>query len=89
MGTNQIKVVRKLVLVEDFSKLNWCKYMLDCLGSRKKLWKRDDKSSYYSGPITLLIVSLKYFYMNVYISYRFIIDVLIKLMFFFSVGVRV
>ena len=59
MGTNQIKVVRKLVLVEDFSKLNWCKYMLDCLGSRKKLWKRDDKSSYYSGPITLLIVSLK------------------------------
>ncbi|CAI9269057.1 unnamed protein product [Lactuca saligna] len=24
MGTNRIKVVRKLVLVEDFSKLNWC-----------------------------------------------------------------
>ncbi|CAI9271372.1 unnamed protein product [Lactuca saligna] len=60
MGTNQIKVVRKLVLVEDFSKLNWCKYMLDCLGSRKKLWKRDDKSSYYSGPITLLILVYVY-----------------------------
>ncbi|CAI9303500.1 unnamed protein product [Lactuca saligna] len=55
-----MKVVRKLVLVEDFSKLNWCKYMLDCLGSRKKLWKRDDKSNYYSGPITLLILVYVY-----------------------------
>ncbi|CAI9262173.1 unnamed protein product [Lactuca saligna] len=60
MGTNQIKVVRKLVLVEDFSKLNWCKYMRDCLGSRKKLCKRGDKSSYYSGPITLLILVYVY-----------------------------
>ncbi|CAI9279308.1 unnamed protein product [Lactuca saligna] len=58
MGTNQIKVVRKFVLVDDFSKLNLCKYMLDCFRSRKKLWKRDEKSSYYSGPITLLIINL-------------------------------
>ena len=65
MRTNQIKVVRKLVLVDDFSKLNWCKYMLECLQSRKKLWKRDDKSSYYSGPITLLIVSVKCCYTKI------------------------
>ena len=68
VGMNQIKVVRKLVLVYDFSKLNQCKYMLHYLGSRKKLQKRDNKSSYHSGPITLLIVSVKCCYTIIQIS---------------------
>lgn len=40
--TNQVKVVEKLVLVGDFEKIVWCKYVLDCLVTRKAFWKRDD-----------------------------------------------
>ncbi|CAI9286822.1 unnamed protein product [Lactuca saligna] len=59
-GTNQINVVNKLVLVKDFSKIDWCKYILDCLVSRKQLWRRDDNICYYSGPI--LVLTLVYMY---------------------------
>ncbi|CAI9299670.1 unnamed protein product [Lactuca saligna] len=55
-GTNQINVVNKLVLVKDLSKIDWCKYILDCLVSKKQLWRRDDKTCYYSGPILVLTV---------------------------------
>ncbi|CAI9279521.1 unnamed protein product [Lactuca saligna] len=60
-GTNNIKVVEKLVLVKDFSKIDWCKYMLDSLRSRNELWIRDDKTCYYLGPITLLLLSYVYY----------------------------
>ncbi|CAI9289024.1 unnamed protein product [Lactuca saligna] len=59
-GTNQINVVNKLVLVKEFSKIDWCKDILDCLLNRKQLWRRDDKTCYYSGPI--LILTLVYVY---------------------------
>ena len=56
--TNQINFVNKLVMVKDFSKIDWCKYILDCLVNRKQLWRRDDKTCYYSGPILILTIIL-------------------------------
>ncbi|CAI9304484.1 unnamed protein product [Lactuca saligna] len=53
-GPNQINVVNKLVLVKEFSKIDWCKYILDCLVRRKQMWRKDDKTCYYSGPILVL-----------------------------------
>ena len=38
-------------------KIDWCKYVLDCLKISKVGWKKDDKNSYYAGPLTALIVS--------------------------------
>lgn len=64
MGTCQIKVVNKLILLDDYSKIDWCGYMLDSLRTRKSKWKRDYKTSYYTGPMTLLLLiyvySMKY-----------------------------
>ncbi|CAI9300104.1 unnamed protein product [Lactuca saligna] len=47
-------------MVKDFSKIDWCKYILNYLVSRKQLWRRDDKTWYYSAPI--LILTLVYVY---------------------------
>lgn len=40
----------------DFSGIDWCGYIVDCLKSSKSSWKRTEKQSYYSGPITFLLV---------------------------------
>ncbi|CAI9261772.1 unnamed protein product [Lactuca saligna] len=53
-GTNQINVVKKLVIVNEFSTIDFCKYIFDSLVSRKEMWKRDDKTCYYTGTILLL-----------------------------------
>ena len=38
-------------------KIDWCKYVLDCLKISKEGWNKDCINSYYPGPVTALIVS--------------------------------
>ncbi|KAI3791869.1 hypothetical protein L2E82_05733 [Cichorium intybus] len=60
MGTCEVKVVEKLIPVADVSCIDWCQYMVDCLESRKYWWKRDDRTCYYTGPMTLLLLTYVY-----------------------------
>lgn len=57
MGTCEVKIVEKLIPISDVSCLDWCQYMIDCLETKKYCWKRDDRTCYYTGPMTLLLVS--------------------------------
>lgn len=34
--------------------IDWCKYVLDSLKESKEGWKKEDKNSYYAGPLTAL-----------------------------------
>ncbi|KAJ0840117.1 hypothetical protein HanPSC8_Chr14g0614891 [Helianthus annuus] len=42
----------------DFSKINWCAYVIQQIKSCKDGWKRCDPDSPFSGPLTLLAVSV-------------------------------
>lgn len=47
----------------EIQKIDWCKYVFDCLKVSKEKWVRDvseNKSSHYSGPLTALIVSFHF-----------------------------
>lgn len=57
MGTNNIQALDKLVLIEDYSRIDWCNYILQSLQTRKEFWKKEDPNCYYTGPITVLLVS--------------------------------
>ncbi|KAI3496423.1 hypothetical protein L1887_38784 [Cichorium endivia] len=60
MTPELVKVLRQLVLIDNYAEVDWCKYIVDCLKMRKDLWKRDDKTSYYTGPITVLMLAYVY-----------------------------
>lgn len=51
-----VKLLNQLVQDVDVLKLDWCKYIVDCLIQSKMNWGGGDK--YYSGPITYLTVSI-------------------------------
>lgn len=38
----------------DIKTLDWCGYIMDCLKVSKVGWNRDNRQSFYSGPLTLL-----------------------------------
>ena len=49
----------------EIKKIDWSKYVFDCLKNSKENWERvddsDNLSSYYSGPLTALIVSFHFY----------------------------
>ncbi|KAL4588513.1 hypothetical protein LXL04_001404 [Taraxacum kok-saghyz] len=66
MGTSNVKVVNKLVLLKDFSTIDWCGYILHSLRTTKAKWNRDNKLSNYTGP--MLVLLLYYVYWTKYES---------------------
>ncbi|KAL4555219.1 hypothetical protein LXL04_037830 [Taraxacum kok-saghyz] len=55
MGISNVKVVNKLVLLKDFSTIDWCGYILHGLRTTKAKWNRDNKLSNYTGPMLVLL----------------------------------
>ncbi|KAK1435711.1 hypothetical protein QVD17_01477 [Tagetes erecta] len=40
----------------DFKTVDWCGYIYECLKRCKDGWKRDDIGSYFTGPVTVLML---------------------------------
>lgn len=40
----------------DIKTVDWCGYIYECLKRCKNGWKRDDTGSYFTGPVTILMV---------------------------------
>ena len=58
MGSRKIDFLEKLVKAKDeIENINWCKYVVECLGRTKGKWKPNDQTCNYVGPQTLLLVS--------------------------------
>ena len=58
MGSRKTDFFEKLVFAKDqIEKINWCKYLVECLVRTKGKWKANDKTCNYVGPETLLLVS--------------------------------
>ncbi|KAI3825221.1 hypothetical protein L1987_06699 [Smallanthus sonchifolius] len=53
-GRCKEKILDKLTGETDFSKINWCAYIMDSMRSCNKRWKRDDRSVPFSGPLAIL-----------------------------------
>ena len=49
--------MKKFVFKDNFIKLDWGEFILECLRGSKKNWKRMTTKSSYAGPVTVLIVS--------------------------------
>ena len=64
MGTSNVKVVNKLVLLKDFSIIDWCGYILHSLRTTKAKWNTDNKLSSYTRPMLVLLVSLTHIFQN-------------------------
>ncbi|KAL8227414.1 hypothetical protein R6Q59_000120 [Mikania micrantha] len=47
-------ILRYITSQTDFSKIDWCDYIIECLRSCKIGWVRDDNSSPFNGPLTIL-----------------------------------
>ncbi|KAD3641993.1 hypothetical protein E3N88_31217 [Mikania micrantha] len=47
-------ILRYITSQTDFSKIDWCDYIFECLRSCKIGWARDDNSSPFNGPLTIL-----------------------------------
>ncbi|KAI3694887.1 hypothetical protein L1987_77869 [Smallanthus sonchifolius] len=47
-------ILDKLTGEIDFSKINWCAYILDSMKGCKKRWKSNDRSVPFSGPLAIL-----------------------------------
>ncbi|KAL4587449.1 hypothetical protein LXL04_000320 [Taraxacum kok-saghyz] len=60
MGISNVKVVNKLVLLKDFSTIDWCGYILHGLRTTKAKWNRDNKLSNYTGPMLVLLLYYVY-----------------------------
>ncbi|MFS8015213.1 putative papain-like cysteine peptidase superfamily [Helianthus anomalus] len=50
-------ILKSLTGHTDFSKINWCAYVIQQIKSCKDGWKRCDPDSPFSGPLTLLALS--------------------------------
>lgn len=57
-GVCDVEFVECLSRNTRFSEIDWCGYILDCLKDSKRSWKRQEKQSFYSGPISLLVVCI-------------------------------
>ncbi|KAD3337886.1 hypothetical protein E3N88_33407 [Mikania micrantha] len=47
-------ILRYITSQTDFSEIDWCDYIFECLRSCKIGWARDDNSSPFNGPLTIL-----------------------------------
>lgn len=56
-GICKLDILQYLNKETDLSNIDWCGFVLNILKSSKNGWKRDDKTSYYIGPLILLVVS--------------------------------
>ncbi|KAI3821641.1 hypothetical protein L1987_09210 [Smallanthus sonchifolius] len=53
-GRCKEKILGKLTCETEFSKINWCAYIMDSMRGYKKRWKRNDHSVPFSGPLAIL-----------------------------------
>ncbi|KAL8267834.1 hypothetical protein R6Q59_001632 [Mikania micrantha] len=47
-------ILRYITSETDFSKIDWCDYIFESIKSCKMGWSRDDNSSPFNGPLTIL-----------------------------------
>ncbi|CAI9294873.1 unnamed protein product [Lactuca saligna] len=57
MGSCRINFIEKLIQCKDVSRINWCDYIVDCLGKSKNKWRPNDKNCYFTGPVALLMMA--------------------------------
>ena len=48
--------IQKIIAVGNISKINWCKFICDCMERSTYKWRPNDKHSYYPGPFPVLMV---------------------------------
>ncbi|KAI3692442.1 hypothetical protein L6452_32258 [Arctium lappa] len=54
VGCCNVRFLSRIQSVDMISKIDWCKYIYDCLATSKRSWKRDSYLSFYTGPLTYL-----------------------------------
>ena len=57
-GSTKVFFLRRLIKVKDWTEINWCGFMLDCLQKSRLKWRPLEVNSYYTGPIEILMVSV-------------------------------
>ncbi|KAD3066953.1 hypothetical protein E3N88_34833 [Mikania micrantha] len=53
-GRVRENILRYITSETDFSKIDWCDYIFESIKSCKMGWSRDDNSSPFNGPLTIL-----------------------------------
>lgn len=60
IGKINDKILKKILSDIDFSKINWCSYMIESLITKKRSYSVSKDKSYFSGPVTYLLVIFCY-----------------------------
>ncbi|CAI9299610.1 unnamed protein product [Lactuca saligna] len=56
MGTCDVSMLSRVLEDLDLSDIDWCSYVLECLKNTKHAWNSISDTSYYVGPIVLLML---------------------------------
>jgi hypothetical protein len=57
-GTVNQRALGSINAEKDIRNMDWCSYVIDCLKRSKRKWKSDDPHSFYTGPLTFLMVRI-------------------------------
>lgn len=67
MGTCDLSMLSKVRKDLDLKEIDWCSYVLKGLKDTRWAWNPNSDTSYYVGPILLLVVSYWYYFYFKYI----------------------